>query len=63
MGGFINLGVKASHNTGKSNRRLTVIGNNGHIGRENALLSIQRCNVLAVRCGPYHNVALTVSLR
>ena len=62
MSGFINLGVESTHNTGKGNRRLTVIGNNGHIGREIALLSIQRGNVLAVRCGPYHNVALTVSL-
>ena len=57
-----NFRIQAAHNTSKRNRSLTVISNDGHIGRELTIFSVKRHNVLTVFCSANHNVILAIFL-
>ena len=57
-----NFRIQATHNTSKCNRSLTVISDDRHIGRELAVFSVKRHNVLTVFCSTNHNVILAIFL-
>ena len=57
-----NFRIQATHNTCKCNRSFTFICDDRHIGRELAVFSVKRHNVLTVFCSTNHNVVLAIFL-
>ena len=60
--GVVNLGVEAAHDTRQRHRAAAVVGDDGHVARERALLAVERGELLALLGGAHHDVALAVAL-
>ena len=59
---IVNLRVGTAHDAGKCHWARAVVGNDGHVGRERALLAVERGELLAVARGANHDMALAVAL-
>ena len=58
--GLVDLGVEAAHDAGKRDGGLAAVGDDAHVGRERALLLVERGEKLAVARSPHHHVALAI---
>ena len=58
---LVDLGVEAAHDTGQAHRGLAVVGDDGHVGRERALLLVEGHELLALVRRAHHDVALAVA--
>ena len=61
-GGVVNLGVEATHDTGEGDGALAVVGDDGHVARELALLAVERGELLAIASDANNDVTTAVAL-
>ena len=59
---LIDLGIETTHDTGECDRGGPIVGDERHVGRERALLSVEGHDRLALGCGTHDNVPLAVAL-